>query len=124
MAALRFATTSNGAFGDFAISTGGIVTPTIGNNASFWLPCSFAVESAPIANGAFPVKFSHKLANGAKPNGCLVLQVADLTVGADRPLSASGFCGWRPNGPEVVVDDVPGLYAGRKYSLTFLVTGG
>lgn len=122
--ALRFATTSNALFGDFTISTAGVLTPTVGNNASFWLGCSFAVESAPIPNGAFPLKFSHKLTSGAKPNGCLVIQIADLTSGARSPLSASGFCGWRPSGAEVIVDDVPGLYAGRKYSITFLVTGG
>jgi hypothetical protein len=123
-AGLEVATVSNSLFGVLGVGATGAVTPAVGAVVSFWLGCSFAVESPPIPNGAFPVKFSHKLANGAKPNGCLVLQVADLTSGGRSPLSASGFCGWRPNGPEVVVDDVPGLYAGRKYSITFLVTGG
>jgi hypothetical protein len=122
-AALRFVTTSNALFGDFTVNAAGVVTPTVGSAVSFWIGCSFHVGSAGV-NAAFPVKFAHKLASGAKPNGCLVLQVADLTTGARSPASGSGYCGWRPNGSEVIVDDVPGLVAGHKYAITFLVTGG
>jgi hypothetical protein len=123
-ATVYFPTASNNLFGQFYIDSSGNVTPSVGSNVSVWLNCSFLVDGAVAVNAAFPVKFAHKLSNGAKPNGCMVLQVADLTTGARSPASGSGYCAWRPNGSEVIVDDVPGLVAGHKYAVTFLVTGG
>jgi hypothetical protein len=121
---LRFPTTSNSLFGQITVQATGEVTPSVGVNTSFALNCAFAVDGGTLVNGAFPMKFSHKLQSGAKPAGCWVIAVSDVTGSARNPASGSGFCAWRPNGSEVIVDDVPGLAAGHKYQVTFLVIGG
>lgn len=119
-----FSTTSGGAFGEFTVDSAGVVTPTSGTNTSFWLAHHFAVEAPQLANGAFPIRFEHKLKNGAKPSGCWLVAARDLTTGARSTLAASGYVAWSPNGTEVIIDNVLGLFATRKYSLTFLVVGG
>lgn len=121
--ALYFPAASNGAFGQVTVNATGSVIPAVGSNVSFALNLSFAVEAA-VPDDAFPLSFAHKLQSGAKPAGCWVIAVSDVTGSARNPASGSGYCAWRPNGAEVLIDDIPGLVSGHKYRVTFLVIGG
>lgn len=84
---------------------------------------SFVADDAPAATSSslFPVKFKNELPGGRKPTSVLLVSAVDITNNTtSTPVSASNPA-WATSGDQVVLSDVAGLVAGRRYKLTLRV---
>lgn len=83
-----------------------------------------AADPAPIPNAAFPLTFLLQLPQGTSPVGVVPLRVVEVTSSrGERGVGRAVSVDWTTSGDQLVVTDMPGLVAGKKYRVTLLVLG-
>lgn len=124
-ATLKFAVESNGAYGMMKITSAGVVTPQVGNNASFAINCRFlALDSTPVALSCWPVRLQTRFTSA--PEFVLVCKARNLS-NPTLPSAVDSIPDWRfirsGNGPTIELKNVNGLSYGDRHELTLLVLG-
>lgn len=80
---------------------------------------SFVAEDAPTATSSslFPIRFKNELPGGRRPLAVTLVSAIDITNNTtSTPVSASNPA-WAVSGDQIVISDVGGLVAGRRYKL-------
>jgi hypothetical protein len=76
-----------------------------------------ASDPSPVPNPVFPLTVPHELST--PPVGVFVADAIDTVSGAHVSTTVS----WHVAGSNIVIDDLPGLFALRSYKVTFLIVG-
>lgn len=107
------------------VNASGQVTTTNAPAGLTWVsldPLRYASSATPAANPCFPLRFRNE--GQGKPAGLVVLAAHDVTT-SGREISVSlGSPAWSVSKDQVVIDDIAGVLAGRKYRVTIWVIGG
>jgi len=98
--------------GDAGISAAGVSLDAV----------QFPADDAPSSSSSslFPLKFKNDLPGQRRPTSVMLVSAVDTTGNTAVPVSASNPA-WTTSGDQVVVNDVAGLSAGRRYRLQFRI---
>jgi hypothetical protein len=118
----HIAVASAGAFGFMQIKMEnpyeGYVLPQGGGSTWFEMSARIeAVDPSPVPNPIFPITIPHELST--PPVGVFAADATDTVSGAHVSTTVS----WHVAGSNIVIDDLPELFALRSYRVTFLIVG-
>jgi len=122
---MRYACTSNGAYGELGVSQLGAVTPFVGSNVSFWMRALFtAKDPAPMIPSCFPIQVKTNL---PKVVGVFVVNVgstASPQVNDGSAMSVSWDMSNVNGHKSVKISNIQGLAYNRDSNITLMLIGG